>query len=74
LIDGSDNQRRTVVSRFINVYGVTFGVRGQRKAMKIYLAGPLFSTAERDFNSRLAGLLREMKSKCGCLRNPSSIR
>jgi nucleoside 2-deoxyribosyltransferase len=29
--------------------------------MKIYLAGPLFSAAERDFNSRLAGLLREMK-------------
>jgi nucleoside 2-deoxyribosyltransferase len=29
--------------------------------MKIYLAGPLFSTAERDFNTRLAGLLREMK-------------
>jgi len=28
------------------------------KAMKIYLAGPLFSTAERDFNARLAGLLR----------------
>jgi nucleoside 2-deoxyribosyltransferase len=27
--------------------------------MKIYLAGPLFSSAERDFNSRLAGLLRE---------------
>src|SRR5262249_32207556 len=26
--------------------------------MKIYLAGPLFSTAERDFNARLAGLLR----------------
>jgi nucleoside 2-deoxyribosyltransferase len=25
--------------------------------MKIYLAGPLFSTAERDFNARLAGLL-----------------
>jgi nucleoside 2-deoxyribosyltransferase len=29
--------------------------------MKIYLAGPLFSTAERAFNARLAGLLREMK-------------
>jgi nucleoside 2-deoxyribosyltransferase len=28
--------------------------------MKIYLAGPLFSTAERVFNARLAGLLREM--------------
>jgi len=27
--------------------------------MKIYLAGPLFSTAERDFNARLARLLRE---------------
>jgi nucleoside 2-deoxyribosyltransferase len=27
--------------------------------MKIYLAGPLFSTAEREFNARLAGLLRE---------------
>ncbi|HEX4411080.1 MAG TPA: nucleoside 2-deoxyribosyltransferase [Xanthobacteraceae bacterium] len=27
--------------------------------MKIYLAGPLFSTAERDFNARLAALLRE---------------
>ncbi|MFZ3357430.1 MAG: hypothetical protein WCA56_04700 [Xanthobacteraceae bacterium] len=26
--------------------------------MKIYLAGPLFSAAERDFNARLAGLLR----------------
>src|SRR5579871_2198930 len=30
-------------------------------AMKIYLAGPLFSTAERDFNARLADLLRELK-------------
>jgi nucleoside 2-deoxyribosyltransferase len=29
--------------------------------MKIYLAGPLFSTAERTFNARLAELLREMK-------------
>jgi nucleoside 2-deoxyribosyltransferase len=29
--------------------------------MKIYLAGPLFSTAERAFNARLAGLLRELK-------------
>jgi nucleoside 2-deoxyribosyltransferase len=28
--------------------------------MKIYLAGPLFSTAERAFNAHLAGLLREM--------------
>jgi nucleoside 2-deoxyribosyltransferase len=28
--------------------------------MKIYLAGPLFSTAERAFNARLAGVLREM--------------
>lgn len=28
------------------------------KAMKIYLAGPLFSTAERDFNAELAKLLR----------------
>jgi nucleoside 2-deoxyribosyltransferase len=27
--------------------------------MKIYLAGPLFSTAEREFNARLALLLRE---------------
>jgi len=27
--------------------------------MKIYLAGPLFTVAERDFNARLAGLLRE---------------
>jgi nucleoside 2-deoxyribosyltransferase len=27
--------------------------------MKIYLAGPLFSIAERDFNARLAQLLRE---------------
>jgi nucleoside 2-deoxyribosyltransferase len=26
--------------------------------MKIYLAGPLFSAAERDFNARLAALLR----------------
>ena len=26
--------------------------------MKIYLAGPLFTTAEREFNARLAGLLR----------------
>jgi len=26
--------------------------------MKIYLAGPLFSTAERDFNARLTALLR----------------
>jgi nucleoside 2-deoxyribosyltransferase len=30
--------------------------------MKIYLAGPLFSTAERTFNARLAELLREMKT------------
>jgi nucleoside 2-deoxyribosyltransferase len=29
--------------------------------MKIYLAGPLFSTAERDFNARLAALLRQKK-------------
>jgi len=29
--------------------------------MKIYLAGPLFSTAERDFNARLAQLLREKR-------------
>jgi nucleoside 2-deoxyribosyltransferase len=29
--------------------------------MKIYLAGLLFSTAERAFNARLAELLREMK-------------
>jgi nucleoside 2-deoxyribosyltransferase len=28
--------------------------------MKIYLAGPLFSTAERAFYARVAGLLREM--------------
>lgn len=28
--------------------------------MKIYLAGPLFSTAERDFNARLAQLLRDV--------------
>ena len=27
--------------------------------MKIYLAGPLFSTAERDFNAQLAKRLRE---------------
>jgi nucleoside 2-deoxyribosyltransferase len=27
--------------------------------MKIYLAGPLFTTAEREFNVRLAGLLRQ---------------
>jgi nucleoside 2-deoxyribosyltransferase len=27
--------------------------------MKIYLAGPLFTVAERDFNARLAHLLRE---------------
>jgi nucleoside 2-deoxyribosyltransferase len=27
--------------------------------MRIYLAGPLFSTAEREFNNRLAKLLRE---------------
>ncbi len=27
--------------------------------MKIYLAGPLFTTAEREFNTRLAGLLRQ---------------
>ena len=31
------------------------------EAMKIYLAGPLFSTAERDFNARLAQLLRERR-------------
>jgi nucleoside 2-deoxyribosyltransferase len=31
--------------------------------VKIYLAGPLFSTAERVFNARLAGLLREMNSE-----------
>jgi nucleoside 2-deoxyribosyltransferase len=30
------------------------------EAMKIYLAGPLFSTAERDFNARLARLLRDL--------------
>jgi nucleoside 2-deoxyribosyltransferase len=29
--------------------------------MKSYLAGPLFSTAERDFNARLAALLRQKK-------------
>src|SRR6266481_4197573 len=29
--------------------------------MRIYLAGPLFSAAERDFNARLAELLRETK-------------
>jgi nucleoside 2-deoxyribosyltransferase len=40
---------------------VRFGVCGRRKTIKIYLAGPLFSTAERDFNARLAELLREMK-------------
>jgi nucleoside 2-deoxyribosyltransferase len=28
--------------------------------MKIYLAGPLFSTAERAFNGRPAGVVREM--------------
>jgi len=28
--------------------------------MKIYLAGPLFSTAERDFNARLTAILRGM--------------
>jgi nucleoside 2-deoxyribosyltransferase len=28
--------------------------------MKIYLAGPLFSIAERDFNARLAQLLRDL--------------
>jgi nucleoside 2-deoxyribosyltransferase len=28
--------------------------------MKIYLAGPLFTTAEREFNSRLAGWLRQL--------------
>jgi len=27
--------------------------------MKIYLAGPLFNTAEREFNTRLANLLRQ---------------
>src|SRR5262245_52336512 len=27
-------------------------------AMKIYLASPLFTTAEREFNARLAGILR----------------
>jgi nucleoside 2-deoxyribosyltransferase len=27
--------------------------------MKIYLAGPLFTTAEREFNTKLAGLLRK---------------
>ena len=27
--------------------------------MKIYLAGPLFNTAERNFNSELTKLLRE---------------
>ncbi len=27
--------------------------------MKIYLAGPLFTVAERDFNARVTGLLRE---------------
>ncbi|HLN08165.1 MAG TPA: nucleoside 2-deoxyribosyltransferase [Xanthobacteraceae bacterium] len=28
--------------------------------MKIYLAGPLFTTAEREFNARLAGRLRQL--------------
>ena len=28
--------------------------------MKIYLAGPLFSAAERDFNARLTAVLRDM--------------
>ncbi|MGA2124575.1 MAG: nucleoside 2-deoxyribosyltransferase [Xanthobacteraceae bacterium] len=28
--------------------------------MRIYLAGPLFSTAEREFNARLAGRLRQL--------------
>jgi nucleoside 2-deoxyribosyltransferase len=28
--------------------------------MKIYLAGPLFSAAERDFNARLTAMLRDM--------------
>jgi nucleoside 2-deoxyribosyltransferase len=31
--------------------------------MKIYLAGPLFSTAERDFNTRLKGLLEKAGHK-----------
>src|SRR5689334_9947338 len=31
--------------------------RGRK--VKIYLAGPLFTTAEREFNTKLAGLLRE---------------
>jgi nucleoside 2-deoxyribosyltransferase len=30
------------------------------ETMKIYLAGPLFSTAERDFNARLAQRLRDL--------------
>jgi nucleoside 2-deoxyribosyltransferase len=30
------------------------------EAMKIYLAGPLFTTAERDFNARLAQRLRDL--------------
>jgi nucleoside 2-deoxyribosyltransferase len=41
------------------------GKHGDRRreaieAIKIYLAGPLFSTAERDFNARLAQLLRDL--------------
>jgi nucleoside 2-deoxyribosyltransferase len=34
--------------------------RETTEAMKIYLAGPLFSTAERDFNARLAQRLRDL--------------
>jgi nucleoside 2-deoxyribosyltransferase len=32
--------------------------------MKIYLAGPLFTTAERDFNAQLAALLRKNHEVC----------
>jgi nucleoside 2-deoxyribosyltransferase len=36
-------------------------LQGAWKTMKIYLAGPLFSTGERDFNTRLANALRALK-------------
>ena len=36
-----------------------FNRKGSRRGMKIYLAGPLFTSAERAWNERLAALLEE---------------
>ncbi|MEJ0077190.1 MAG: hypothetical protein WDO17_17450 [Alphaproteobacteria bacterium] len=42
--------------------------------MKIYLAGPLFSTGEREFNVRLAKSFANAATKSGFRRNLSSAR